>query len=174
MLPWDKDLTFGKDYGFTDYQIPDPYAHPFFSDSDHPKVDGPVNWMVDALLDIPEIKQMYLRRLRTLMDEFLQPLGTAYGDRYYENRFDELYAKLMGDPTVVSQLGDLQQLFQRHQDILSRSAPPASLRRSQPEHELSRLRRHSRRAGRQSGHQFRRATRFPRPPATRIRSISRW
>ena len=111
MAPWDKDLTFGKDYGFADYQIPDPYAHPFFSDSDHPKFDGPVNWMVDAMLDIPEIKQMYLRRLRTLMDEYLQPPGTIYGDRYYESRFDELYAELMGDPTVESQVGDLKHFF---------------------------------------------------------------
>ena len=81
MIPWDKDLTFGKDYGFADYQISDPYAHPFFGDSDHPKVDGPYNWLIDALLDIPEIKQMYLRRLRTLMDELLQPPGTPYADR---------------------------------------------------------------------------------------------
>ena len=50
------------------------------------------------------------------MDELLQPPGTPYGDRYYENRFDELYAKLMGDPVVVSHLGDLQYLLQRHQE----------------------------------------------------------
>ncbi len=111
MAPWDKDLTFGKCYFFTDYQIGDPYAHPFFGDSDHRKIDGPYNWMMDVLLDIPEIKQMYLRRLRTMMDEFLQPPGTPYNDRFFEARFDELYAKLMGDPLVKSYLGDLQSYF---------------------------------------------------------------
>jgi hypothetical protein len=111
MAPWDKDLTFGKDYGFSDYSIPDPYAHPFFSDSDHPKIDGPYNWLVDAMLDIPEIKQMYLRRLRTMMDEFLQPLGTNYTDRYFESKFDELAAKLTSDPFLVSTLGDLTHFF---------------------------------------------------------------
>jgi hypothetical protein len=111
MIPWDKDLTFGKSYGFTDYSIPDPYAHPFFGDSDHPKIDGPYNWLIDSLLDIPEIKQMYLRRLRTLMDELLQPLGTAYANRNFESKFDAIYAALMGDPVVVSHLGNLSTAY---------------------------------------------------------------
>ena len=37
---------------------------------------------------------MYLRRLRTLMDELLQPLGTAYADRNFENQFDRIYAEI--------------------------------------------------------------------------------
>jgi hypothetical protein len=108
MGPWDKDLTFGKNYGFNDYTTPDPQAHPFFGDSDHPKNDGPYNWLMDALLDIPEIKQMYLRRLRTMMDEFLQPPGTIYSDRVFESRFDELYARLTSDPVVQSHMPNLQ------------------------------------------------------------------
>ncbi len=121
MIPWDKDLTFGKVYFFSDYNIPDPYAHPFFGDSDHRKYDGYYNWMIDSLLDIPEIKQMYLRRLRSLMDELLQPLGTPYGDRYYENRFDEIYAELTGDPVVVSHVGNLSSYYN---DIKTRYLDP--------------------------------------------------
>lgn len=121
MAPWDKDLTFGKNYGFADYSTPDPQAHPFFGDSNHPKSDGPYNWLMDALLDIPEIKQMYLRRLRTMMDEFLQPPGTVYTDRFFEARFDELYARLMSDPVVQSAMPSLQSYLN---DIKTRYLDP--------------------------------------------------
>jgi hypothetical protein len=98
-LPWDKHLTFGKNYGIADYQAADPQAHPFFADSEHPKIDGPGAWnyLIDALLDVPVIKEMYLRRLRTVMDRILQPVGTPYAERYYETRLDELYGLLRGD-----------------------------------------------------------------------------
>ena len=113
MLPWDEHLTFGKNYGINDYQAVDPQAHPFFADSEHPKIDGSwaSNYMIDALLDVPEIKEMYLRRLRTAMDELLQPAGTPYAQRYFENRLDELYAQLMGDPQFVARYGDLKWAF---------------------------------------------------------------
>ena len=127
MIPWDKDLTFGKDYGFADYQIYDPYAHPFFGDSDHPKVDGPYNWLIDALLDIPEIKQMYLRRLRTVMDELLQPPGTPYADRNFESQLDEIYAELTGDPVVVSHTGNLSSYYNDIKTSISTRAARTSI-----------------------------------------------
>ncbi|MBE3123234.1 MAG: lamin tail domain-containing protein, partial [Planctomycetes bacterium] len=111
MLPWDKDLTFGMHYFFSAYMATDPQTHPFFGDSEHPKKDGPNawNWMIDAVLDIPEVKQMFLRRFRTAMDEFLGVSGTPSADRYFETRLDELYAQLTGDPQVVGYLGNLTQ-----------------------------------------------------------------
>ena len=113
MLPWDEHLTFGKNFGIADYEAVDPQAHPFFADSEHPKIDGPWAWnyMIDALLDVPEIKQMYLRRLRTVMDKLLQPAGTPYDQRYFENRLDELYAQLAGDPQFAARYGDLKWAF---------------------------------------------------------------
>ena len=51
MAPWDKDLTFGKNYGVADYATVDPQAHPFFGDSQHPKIGGfSYNWLIDVLL----------------------------------------------------------------------------------------------------------------------------
>ena len=35
---------------------------------------------------------MYLRRLRTVMDEFLHPPGTSYGGLFIENHIDEMAA----------------------------------------------------------------------------------
>jgi hypothetical protein len=44
-----------------------------FGDSDHQKWDYRWNRIIDALYDTPEIRAMYFRRLRTLMDKFLAP-----------------------------------------------------------------------------------------------------
>ncbi|HZN64484.1 MAG TPA: CotH kinase family protein, partial [Tepidisphaeraceae bacterium] len=109
-LPWDKDLTFGKHYGIGDYGARDPQTHPFFGDSNHPKIDGAHawNWLIDSLLDVPEIKQMYLRRLRTLMDDLLQPANTPVDQRKFERRLDELFALANGDANVRSQMPSLR------------------------------------------------------------------
>jgi hypothetical protein len=106
-IAWDKDLTFGKHFGIGDYAATDPQTHPFFGDSSHPKRDGSYawNWLVDALLDIPVVKEMYRRRLRSVMDELLQPASTPPAQRHFENRLDQLYAQLSGDPQVLQYLG---------------------------------------------------------------------
>ena len=113
MLPWDKHLTFGKNYGIADYQAKDPQAHPFLGDSEHPKIDGAGAWnyLIDAILDIPAVKEMYRRRLRTLMDQLLQTPDTPYATRYYETRLDALYTQLMGDAQFVGQQGNRQWAF---------------------------------------------------------------
>jgi hypothetical protein len=119
LLPWDKDLTFGKHFGIGDYSARDPQTHPFFPDSNHPKIDGAgaYNFLIDALLDIPVIKDMYRRRLRSAMDELLQPPGTPVAQRKFEARLDEWYAKLSGDPTVLSALGGAASLQQQINNI---------------------------------------------------------
>ncbi|HEX2973984.1 MAG TPA: lamin tail domain-containing protein, partial [Tepidisphaeraceae bacterium] len=105
MLPWDKDLTFGRNFDggavLNDnlWAAHDPQSHPLFGDSEHPKIDGSHAWnaIIDALLDVPEIKEMYLRRLRELMDQFLQAPGTPAAERYYDKRIDALYAMMAPD-----------------------------------------------------------------------------
>jgi hypothetical protein len=90
-LPWDKDLTFGLNFGI-DGVIGnvDPFGHPFFGDEDHQKIDNQWNRMVDALLSVPQIREMYVRRLRTLADQFLLPPGSAAGSSWLEQRVAEL------------------------------------------------------------------------------------
>jgi hypothetical protein len=104
-LPWDKDLTFGRnnlkdDIGVLNDMIwadDDPYSHPLLGSSDYPKAKGLWNHFIDALYDTPAIREMYLRRLRTLMDELLQPPGTPPGELHYEQRIDELVAQMQPD-----------------------------------------------------------------------------
>lgn len=101
-LPWDKDLTFGRnnlkdhsgvlnDVIWADH---DPQSHPLHGDSAHPRINGNWNAMINALYATPSIREMYLRRLRTLMDQLLQPPGTPVQALHYERRIDELVAQI--------------------------------------------------------------------------------
>lgn len=92
-LPWDKDLTFGrnfdghvlKDQIWADH---DPQSSPFSLSR---------NLLIAAIYDTPAIREMYLRRLRTIMDEQLQPPGTPASERYFERRIDELARQMRPD-----------------------------------------------------------------------------
>lgn len=95
MIIWDPDLAFGHDYksgsGYFD-DVMD-WDNPLFSER------GTNNALLKKLYDViqtPGFNEMYLRRLRSLMDKFLQPSDTPYADRYLERRIDE-YVDLM-DP----------------------------------------------------------------------------
>ncbi|MBN1125624.1 MAG: lamin tail domain-containing protein, partial [Sedimentisphaerales bacterium] len=97
-IPWDKDLSFGLNSGISgviaDQDWPgDPDrspSHPFFGSRYHQKVDYQWNRLFDAIYSDPTSRQMYLRRLRTLMDTFLQAPGTSADQLYYEKRINEL------------------------------------------------------------------------------------
>jgi len=103
LLPWDKDISFGRQYlldqgGILNDVIwanHDPESDPLhcYTSSD----------LIDALLDTPVIREMYLRRLRTLMDRFLQPPGTPPHKLYYERRISALYAQMQQDVLLDAQ-----------------------------------------------------------------------
>ncbi|MBN1788193.1 MAG: CotH kinase family protein [Sedimentisphaerales bacterium] len=103
MLPWDKDLTWGRNYqgdvlndeiwadvdeisGRTNVSP----SHPLFGNQTHMKYDFLWHRMIDALFFEPDVREMYFRRLRTIMDEQLQPPGTPYEDRILERFVDEM------------------------------------------------------------------------------------
>ena len=88
MFIWDPDLAFGHDFkgdsGYFDDAMD--WDNPLFSSR------GTNNSLLRKLYssrDTPGFNEMYLRRLRTLMDVFLQPSDTPYQDRYLENRIDD-------------------------------------------------------------------------------------
>ena len=84
LLAFDKDWTFGilGDGG----QF---LRHPFFGDRAHRK-DNANQWnlLYEAVCTDPVLSAMYLRRLRTVMDQQLQPPGTPAAQGYYEARAD--------------------------------------------------------------------------------------
>jgi hypothetical protein len=97
MQPWDLDLTFGRNYGAGGPVLSDGIwadnddvgrvnvspSHPLFGNSQHQKFDYLWNYLIDALYADPDIRAMFFRRLRTVMDQLLAP-------GYYENRIAQL------------------------------------------------------------------------------------
>jgi hypothetical protein len=88
IVPFDLNMSWGQLY-YGDYpsqyghiNSTDDYfkSHPLYGGSNISDVNGrPFNRIYDAIIAVPETRQMYLRRMRTLMDAFLQPVNTPYG-----------------------------------------------------------------------------------------------
>lgn len=88
IFPWDKDWTFGVVGDGWIYT-----SHPFLGDQAHAK-DGGRQWSVflDVMYNLPETREMFLRRARTVMDELLQAPNTPVDRRFFENRISQLLA----------------------------------------------------------------------------------
>jgi subtilisin-like proprotein convertase family protein len=82
LFPWDKDLALGLD---ADSGTNAP--HPFLGDYAHRKPNANQwNMLWEAVFNDPRLRPMYLRRLRSLMDQQLGPVG------YLEGRADSWFA----------------------------------------------------------------------------------
>ncbi len=99
-LPWDWDRTFGLGRSLTelyaDLDTGDAFSHPFGGGFEVPALQrtGP---MRGRIFQNARTRQMFLRRLRTLMDEALQPPGTPPGQCYFETRIGGLKAAAAPD-----------------------------------------------------------------------------
>ncbi|XAL99630.1 lamin tail domain-containing protein [Phycisphaeraceae bacterium D3-23] len=84
IFPWDLDFTFNIPGGH-DNQDSERTEHPFFGVEEFPTADGANQWnvMYDVLLETTEIQEMYLRRVRTLMDELYN--GASGGATWFAN-----------------------------------------------------------------------------------------
>lgn len=93
-LPWDVDLTFGRNWNS---------ANTYYDDtmfSNNPLFVGSNNLLISALFNTPAFRQMYLRRVRTLMDDLLQSTNTSVAMLKYERRIDELAALIGPDAAL--------------------------------------------------------------------------
>ena len=104
MLPWDLDLSLGQainssDQIFADDDYPNGPSHPFYGAQNNSDWRNPYLWnkMIDIFCNTPVLREMFLRRLRTLMDSFLMPTGTPAEQLYFENRIDQLYTAMAND-----------------------------------------------------------------------------
>ncbi|MGC8744091.1 MAG: lamin tail domain-containing protein [Verrucomicrobiia bacterium] len=93
-FPWDVDLSFGRRWissltYWDDTMVINTYM---------PVGDN--NGLVNALYQTPQIAEMYWRRLRTLMDEILQPPGTPTNQLKFEKRIDELTSIIAPDAAL--------------------------------------------------------------------------
>ncbi len=142
LIPWDNDLTFGR------HSIP-PYitgedwvlndeiwadvdyvkrlgasrspSHPFMGSKDYIQVGGGWRNVIDLIFTVPETREMYVRRLRSLMDDILQPQGIPMAVRDFEKRIDELVLliqdEVLLDKTVWQDYGQTQ-TFDQAIDLL--------------------------------------------------------
>jgi hypothetical protein len=100
VLPWDVDLSWGRNWldaqgYFTDTLFQNNVLN-FYNASQQNK---PPNRLYNLIFSHPDFRRMYLRRLRTVMDQVLQPQGTATGGMQIEGRIREMM-DLMDPPTV--------------------------------------------------------------------------
>ena len=110
ILPWDQDLVFGHNWRG---------GPAYFDDVIYPRNGlfvGNNNRFVQSLLNVEPSRSMYLRRIRTLMDELLQPPGTPQEELKFEARLDELVAQLDPNDDPVGQGTDDADLDYRKWD----------------------------------------------------------
>lgn len=99
IYPWDLDWTFNI-VGGHDNSDSQRTEHPFFGTSGRPTADGANQWnrLYDVLFETEEIQEMYLRRLRTLMDQFYG--GTTDGTTWFADYVNTHFPNL--DPHLGS------------------------------------------------------------------------
>ena len=105
-MPWDLDLSQGQhDVGLDDFHadddFPNGYSHPFHGAQAYYQ-GGPPLWnkLIDVVVTTPQFREMYLRRLRTLMDEFLGAPGIAAGESYFDGRIEEWFTRMQDDVSL--------------------------------------------------------------------------
>ena len=84
MLPWDIDITYGRRWTGT---------HNYFDDrnyTDATIILGTNNGFVNAVLGTTGVKDMVLRRVRSVSDRWIQEPGTPMEERWLERRFGEM------------------------------------------------------------------------------------
>ncbi len=94
ILPWDKDLTFGRhnngDVLNDDMSYQGEPTDPWLIS----------NEIADIIVNNPQTKAMYLRRVRTLYDQLFQSSATPAAQLKYEARIDQLVAQIGNDATL--------------------------------------------------------------------------
>ena len=95
MLPWDVDLSFGRNWSGSES---------YWDDRVYPQnglyVGGNATLVSQLFASGSVTRQMYLRRVRTLMEVMQQTNGTPAGELKYEKRIDELAAVLAPDAAM--------------------------------------------------------------------------
>ncbi len=105
VIPWDKDLTWGRNYvwpgdGVLSDDIwaeHDPWSEPRYGIYELRIEPNHWNRLIDAVLTSERGLEMYVRRLRTIMDEYLQPPGTPQTNCFLETHISEMYAAMEPD-----------------------------------------------------------------------------
>ena len=82
IIPFDMNLSWGASYylnsGYDGIQVANDLlkCHPFYGASQ--AIPPNYNWnrLYDVIISVPQTREMYLRRMRTVLDEYVMPPGT--------------------------------------------------------------------------------------------------
>ena len=116
MLPWDLDLVLGPNalntdnFSTSDDTRPAHTSHPYMGTLAYP-FHGRKNHLFDAIVNTPRTNEMFLRRVRSMMDQFMASEETPIEQRYFENRIDELAALIRPDSLLDKEKWDRQTHF---------------------------------------------------------------
>jgi hypothetical protein len=97
LLPWDVDLSWGRNWTGQYFDETIHVNNPL--DLYRPSQGKPRNPLYDLLTQYPDFRQMYLRRLRTVMDELLQHPDTPVESLILERRVTALVNRI--DPPDI-------------------------------------------------------------------------
>ncbi|MCA9265781.1 MAG: CotH kinase family protein, partial [Planctomycetales bacterium] len=135
-LPWDHDLTFGSNWVGTSYSdtiysdddsVPGRAAnvkpsHPFINDSDHREWNNNWNRLTEAIFNDPRLTEMYLRRLRSVMDALLGNPELDPESTYLNQRLNDYLATMSPDAAADKARWNLtwgaSQTFEQAVDII--------------------------------------------------------
>ena len=93
-IMWDIDLTQGHNWNGDENYFDDDLVYT------NPLLAGANNRLYSLVMESPEMRQMFVRRMRTLMDTLMQPPGTANG--IFETRMRAIAASVDPDPANPS------------------------------------------------------------------------
>ncbi len=106
LLPWDCDLSFGHTWTGNSFAAnPPQIGAAYFDDSIDSQRGlqlGATNWLKQIAYNCPEFNRMYLRRLRTLMDQWLISETATTG--YFETRMTAVLNQI--DPPGLGTASD--------------------------------------------------------------------
>ena len=97
-IPFDMNASWGQRYGGSDpldVTTDSCKSHPLFGGSTIIACDGPgapdnFNRLYDVIIAVPETRQMYLRRMRSIIDQIVQPPGTPANALILENHIKSM------------------------------------------------------------------------------------
>lgn len=95
MWPWDVDLSFGRVWNSSET---------YWNENLLPGTGmfvGQNNRLPAAIFGTPEMRQMYLRRVRTLMDDFLKAPGTPEEEELYFEPLIDMWATLIAPDAAL-------------------------------------------------------------------------
>jgi len=122
-FPWDIEQAFEVNAapGTWNFLTGENHNSPLYGDSEHPQSIGTVNYnhLYDAILDVPRTRAMYVRRLRTLMDMYLEQ--TAGG--YFETLVTNMAARIEADADADNLIWGAGDIDDGVSEILDTSLP---------------------------------------------------